>query len=232
MASVIEQHINYSLLCLSKLVFMKHGFKYNNETIDSQGTIITEYEKKIKHSVLIFVFGWDRILSVSITKHYQIMISEYVNNGQLINRNEFDKGLFQRMREVLPPMLMKHDLLLSSNSFTSHTCVYFDFSIKHKVIGRMVFRLYNNVPQTTENFRSLCVGDKHLCYVGRGDITNFDGSSGECIYGITFADENFNNKHSKPGTLSMINFGPNTNNSQFFITYIGLPFFDDTYVKK
>ncbi|CAF1511155.1 unnamed protein product [Rotaria magnacalcarata] len=168
------------------------------------------------------------------------------------------------MREVLPPMLMKHDLLLSSNTFASHTCVYFDFSIKRKIIGRMVFRLYNNVPQTTENFRSLCVGDKHLCYVGSklthvfpqylirgndfinifsllllllfnligGDITNFDGSGGECIYGKTFADENFNNKHSKPGTLSMTNFGSNTNNSQFFIAYIGLPFFDDTYVKK
>jgi peptidylprolyl isomerase len=49
------------------------------------------------------------------------------------------------------------------------------------------------------------------------------------IYAKTFADENFNNKHSKPDTLSMTNFGPTTNNSQFFITYIGLPFFDDTY---
>ncbi|CAF2140280.1 unnamed protein product [Rotaria magnacalcarata] len=63
-----------------------------------------------------------------------------------------------------------------------------------------------------------------------GDITNFDGSGGERIYAKTFADENFNNKHSKPGTLSMTNFGSNTNNSQFFITYIELPFFDDTYV--
>ncbi|CAF1287192.1 unnamed protein product [Rotaria magnacalcarata] len=176
------------------------------------------------------------------TKHYQIMISDYVNNGQWINRNEFDKELSRKMREVLPSMLMKHDLLLSYNSLASHTCVYFDFSIKHKIIGRMVFR--------------------HLCYVGSklthvfpqylirgnafinifsllllllfnligGDITNFDGSGGERIYAKTFADENFNNKHSKPGTLSMTNFGSNTNNSQFFITYIELPFFDDTYV--
>ncbi|CAF5166287.1 unnamed protein product [Rotaria magnacalcarata] len=28
----------------------------------------------------------------------------------------------------------------------------------------------------------------------------------------------------------MTNFGSNTNNSQFFITYIELPFFHDTYI--
>ncbi|CAF5012474.1 unnamed protein product, partial [Rotaria magnacalcarata] len=27
----------------------------------------------------------------------------------------------------------------------------------------------------------------------------------------------------------MTNFGSNINNSEFFITFIGLPFFDDTY---
>ncbi|CAF4881098.1 unnamed protein product [Rotaria socialis] len=176
------------------------------------------------------------------------MISDYVNNGQVINRNEFDKELSRKMREVLPPMLMRHDLLLSSNSFASHTCVYFYFQLNIKLL--------------IEWYSGLCVGDKHLCYIGSklthvfpqylirgnafinifsllllllfnligGDITNFDGSGGERNYGKTLADENFNNKHSKPGTLSMTNFGSNTNNSQFFITYIELPFFDDTYI--
>ncbi|CAF0831012.1 unnamed protein product [Rotaria sordida] len=63
-----------------------------------------------------------------------------------------------------------------------------------------------------------------------GDIQNFDGSGGESIFGKTFADENFNNKHNKSGLLSMVNFGPNTNGSQFFISSIALPYFDDTYV--
>ncbi len=33
MTSVIEQNINYSLLCLSKLVFMKHAVKYNETVV-------------------------------------------------------------------------------------------------------------------------------------------------------------------------------------------------------
>ncbi|CAF2105510.1 unnamed protein product, partial [Rotaria magnacalcarata] len=112
--------------------------------IDSQGIIITEHEK----NNLTFRFYhrfWMGSYTISFillnTKHYQIMISDYVNNGQWINRNEFDKELSRKMREVLPSMSMKHDLLLSYNSLASHTCVYFDFSIKHKIIGRMVFRV-------------------------------------------------------------------------------------------
>ncbi|CAM4811502.1 unnamed protein product [Rotaria magnacalcarata] len=110
------------------------------------------------------------------------------------------------MREVLSPMLMKHDLLLSSNSFSRLIPAFIlIFQLNIKLL------LYNNVPQTTENFRSLCVSDKHLCYVGNklthifpqylirgndfinifsllllllfnligGDIANFDGSGGE-----------------------------------------------------
>ena len=39
------------------------------------------------------------------------------------------------------------------------------------------------------------------------------------IYGSNFPDENLNLKHAKKGTLSMANRGPNTNSSQFFVTF-------------
>ena len=70
---------------------------------------------------------------------------------------------------------------------------------------------------------------KNFCIQG-GDITNNNGTGGISIYGNNFNDENFKIKHNKKGIISMANKGPNTNNSQFFITFKELPELDDKHV--
>ena len=68
---------------------------------------------------------------------------------------------------------------------------------------------------------------------GRGAVSGDPtgtGKGGESIWGGKFADEiHPDNTHSARGTLSMANAGPNTNGSQFFLTYGKAPHLDNNY---
>ena len=100
----------------------------------------------------------------------------------------------------------------------------------HTDIGNIKIELYcEYAPKSCENFLALCASNYYdNCVFHRnikgfmvqtGDPTN-TGKGGQSIWGKNYEDElDERIKHSKRGIVSMANKGPNTNGSQFFITY-------------
>ncbi|KAI5696843.1 hypothetical protein M8J75_000982 [Diaphorina citri] len=97
-------------------------------------------------------------------------------------------------------------------------------------LGHINLELYCNVfPKTCENFMKHCENGYYNGTKFHRSIRNFmiqggdptgTGTGGESIWGKPFEDEfKPNYTHTGRGVLSMANSGPNTNTSQFFITY-------------
>ncbi|XP_072014526.1 peptidyl-prolyl cis-trans isomerase-like 3 isoform X2 [Amphiura filiformis] len=110
----------------------------------------------------------------------------------------------------------------------------------HTDVGDVKIELFcDQVPKAAENFLALCASNYYKgCLIHRyipgfmvqtGDPTG-TGKGGSSIWGKKFEDEIVDTlKHNVRGVVSMANNGPNTNGSQFFITYSKQPHLDMKY---
>ncbi|ODV96737.1 hypothetical protein PACTADRAFT_1322 [Pachysolen tannophilus NRRL Y-2460] len=111
----------------------------------------------------------------------------------------------------------------------------------HTDFGDLKIELFiDEAPKTCENFLAHCAAGTYNntkilrnipnFIVQFGDPTN-KGRGGESIWGGYIEDEFHPNlRHIKRGIVSMANSGePNTNGSQFFITYNKLPSLDGKF---
>ena len=133
--------------------------------------------------------------------------------------------------------------------------MFLEFVAGGQEIGRVTVELRADVvPVACENFRQLCTGERGKSrktgvklqyqgtklhrvvadkYIVGGDLNRGDGNHSECALGTAtgkFPDENFLLRHTGPGILGMVNLGPNTNGSQFYITTAETEWMDEKNV--
>ncbi len=104
-------------------------------------------------------------------------------------------------------------------------------------MGEIEIELFHkDAPKTVKNFVGLASAGFYDGVIFHRVIKNFmiqggdptgTGRGGSSVYGGPFEDEfSVSLKHNKPGILSMANSGPNSNQSQFFITVAPTPWLD------
>ncbi|KAI8917398.1 cyclophilin-like domain-containing protein [Entophlyctis helioformis] len=110
----------------------------------------------------------------------------------------------------------------------------------HTELGDIKIEVFcEATPKAAENFLALCASGYYTgnifhrnikgFMVQTGDPTN-TGKGGSSIWGRHFEDEIKSTlKHNNRGIVSMANKGPDTNGSQFFITYAKQPHLDSKY---
>jgi len=110
-------------------------------------------------------------------------------------------------------------------------------AVLHTEKGDITIQFYaDKVPNTVNNFVFLVRQGFYDGTIFHRVIADFMAQGGDPTGtgrggpGYQFKDE-FNPKlrHSQPGVMSMANAGPNTNGSQFFITYAATPWLDNKH---
>jgi len=110
----------------------------------------------------------------------------------------------------------------------------------HTDLGDIKIELFcEQCPKSCENFLALCASSYYDGCLFHRNIKGFmvqtgdptgTGKGGTSIWKRKFEDEIREDlKHTNRGSISMANSGPNTNASQFFITYAKQPHLDLKY---
>lgn len=132
--------------------------------------------------------------------------------------------------------------LRNALSRSGHTHVFLTVYHGDALVGKVVIECFDEVcPKTVSNFVAL-VNGKHEAgrYEGTtinrvvkkgwlqgGNITpQEEGGAIKSTFGGQFADETFNVKHDKMGIVGMVNSGPHSNGSQFYMTLDALSWMD------
>lgn len=110
-------------------------------------------------------------------------------------------------------------------------------AVIHTDLGEIKIQLFADlVPTTVNNFVFLAREGYYNGTIFHRVIKDFMAQSGDPTGsgmggpGYKFRDEFHPKlKHDKPGILSMANAGPNTNGSQFFITFVPTPWLDNKH---
>lgn len=106
-------------------------------------------------------------------------------------------------------------------------------AVLHTEKGDLTVELYAaDAPMTVENFINLAKEGFYDGTTFHRVIPDFMAQGGDPTGtgrggpGYTFRDEFSSRRHDSKGVLSMANAGPNTNGSQFFITFAATPHLD------
>lgn len=131
---------------------------------------------------------------------------------------------------------------MSNNTYTKQPDFNLDLKKKytaliHTDLGDIKIKLFADlVPTTVNNFVFLARDGYYNDTIFHRVIKDFMAQGGDPTAtgmggpGYKFRDEFHPSlKHNKPGILSMANAGPNTNGSQFFITFVPTPWLDQKH---
>ncbi|KAJ7126794.1 cyclophilin-type peptidyl-prolyl cis-trans isomerase [Mycena epipterygia] len=110
----------------------------------------------------------------------------------------------------------------------------------HTTLGELKLEIFcEAVPKTAENFLALCASNYYDDCIFHRNIRGFmvqtgdptgSGKGGQSMWGKPFSDEIRSTlKFNARGMVAMANGGPDSNKSQFFITYAKQPHLDGKY---